>query len=76
MHKFADSQSLVSYHSFIKGIETRGTRGEEEELTKCLAVGLTQAAKFITGNTENLLAVLQPHFACQTERQSGHRKRR
>lgn len=47
-------------------------------MTKCLAVGLTQAAEFITGNTENLVAVLQPHFACQllTERQNGHRKRR
>lgn len=26
--------------------------GEDQEMTKCLAVGLTQAAKFITGNTK------------------------
>lgn len=53
-------------------------RGEEQEMTKCLAVGLTQAAKFITGNThKNLIAVLQPHFTCQllTERHSERRKR-
>lgn len=59
-------------------METGRTGGKGEEMTKCLAVGLTQAAEFITGNTENLVAVLQPHFTCQllTERQNGHRKRR
>ncbi|TRZ20145.1 hypothetical protein HGM15179_006950 [Zosterops borbonicus] len=42
----ASTEQDLKWNSFIKGIETGG---KEEEMTKCLAVGLTQAAKFITG---------------------------